>query len=490
MKKPKKKIEVLFYLIKRMSRTEKRHFKLHNQIYKGKNKDFVKLFDFLNNIKVYHGETVESFWDKNNIKRKNVSIAYLLDRITETIYSTGSHGLLTAKKMIEPHIKSFHVYLKMQLLELAYKELDKAEQIANKYEDIVILFEIYELKRHVIEITDYNEEICEPEAAISQKRSELLKKITHQENLIDILSNIYKGTPDTIDEAYSKLITYQKYYDELLIPDKINANICHFFYHYMKRNRSDASTFLINAIHLWEDNPHLIPNYISGYLTCWHNLLMILLRLKKEDLVLEYYEMFKKLPQKHREMFNDLPLNLEIGYYITLNLFDIKYMISTEKYKEVQRVTLEAKRIFERYSALIPTQDRYYLILVYASYANLLVQNYTESEHLLAQLQELPPLLNENINTEIEILKLLLLYETGNKSLVLSRTRSLHRKWKINLPTSQNVLHIIDLIRKLHLKTNQEKHSTLFKTVYEEALHIENTTSHFLPFSKWIAQKI
>jgi len=56
MKNPKKKIEIIFYLIKRMSRTDKRRFKLNNQIYKGTDKDFVRLFDFINQLRSYDTE--------------------------------------------------------------------------------------------------------------------------------------------------------------------------------------------------------------------------------------------------------------------------------------------------------------------------------------------------------------------------------------------------------------------------------------------------
>lgn len=41
------KVEIVFHLIKKMSRSDKRYFKLNNQNYK-KDKDFLKLFDYLN----------------------------------------------------------------------------------------------------------------------------------------------------------------------------------------------------------------------------------------------------------------------------------------------------------------------------------------------------------------------------------------------------------------------------------------------------------
>jgi len=72
MKMPKKKIEIVYYLIQRMSRTEKRYFKLYNQLYKGKDKDFIKLFDFLNKMPVYERNQVEEFFVKEKVTQKNI----------------------------------------------------------------------------------------------------------------------------------------------------------------------------------------------------------------------------------------------------------------------------------------------------------------------------------------------------------------------------------------------------------------------------------
>jgi len=57
VKKNKKKIkaEIVFHLIKKMSQSDKRYFKLNNHGY-NKNKDFLKLFDYLNGQKVFNIE--------------------------------------------------------------------------------------------------------------------------------------------------------------------------------------------------------------------------------------------------------------------------------------------------------------------------------------------------------------------------------------------------------------------------------------------------
>jgi len=490
MKKPKKKIEIVYYLIRRMSRAEKRHFKLYNQIYKGKNKDFIKLFDFLNNMKVYDTAIVEAFWEKKNIKQKNVCITYLLNRVTETIYLIRSHELLTVKNLIQPHLNSFYVYDKMELLELAYKELDKAEQIANKYEEINMLFEIYELKRHVGEITNFNEEICEPKALFIKKRYIAFRKFIHRENLIRMLAKIYTGTfDDKADEPYKELTTYGEYYNEFTVPDKMYFNVCNFYY-LRRRELKKALTFLADTIELYEDNAHFIPYEIGSYFTFWHNMIISGVNSDYIDLALNYYKKYKKIPQKHKEIFDNLSINTKISYYMTAHLFEIKYVILFEKYDEIKQVIQSIKKTLKQYDTSDFRHEKFYSILLRASYCNLLIENYAESEHWLIRLLNFSYPIVQRVSDEMEILKLILIYEEDNKALLKSKVRSLDRKWKINLPISQNVLHMLELLKQTLLKRNKDKLPQVFKMSHKNALQIENNIDHYLPFSKWIALKM
>ncbi len=488
MEKPKKRIEVVYYLIQRMSRTEKRHFKMYNQIYKGKDKEFLKLFDFLNNLKKYNIVAIEAFWKKENIKQKGICTTYLLSKVLEAMYASGRHEMLTVKQLIQPHINNFHVYYKTQLLKLAYKELDKAEAIADKYEEIIELFKIYELKIYVGEIANFNKEICESNAVIARKRYDVLQKLIHQDRLAHIMGRMYLEESDdkAATTAYEELTAYKKHYDEFTVSDKTNFNVCHFLYYIRRQEHEKAFAFLTFAIELCDDNPHLIPHQLNAYFAIWHNVMKVGLHPNCIDLALKYYEKYKELPQKHKKIFSNLPINVEMSYYSSLHFFEMSYAIIFEKYDKIEGFCRGIKNTLECYADSL-LREVFYLTLLYASYANLLIKNYTESEYWLGRLLSRTHLLSPAILDQIEILKLLLLYEQGNQSLIISNIRSLSRKWKITHPTAPNVLDILDLLQTIQLKRNQNELPKLFKTTYENMREREKETHSFLPFSKWIA---
>jgi len=491
MEEPKKKIEIAYYLIQRMSRTEKRYFKLYNQIYKGKNKDFIKLFDFLNSLKEYDILNVEAFLNEN-IKQKNLSIAYLLDKIIETMYSTGKDELRTVRNLVQPHLSAFYVYRKAQLFELAYKELNKAEQIAAKYEQYTILFEVYELKRYTLENTQYNEEICEPEDIILEKRSDTLRKITHQGAILSLASAIYNANAQTankIEESHEELLSYRKHYDEFGVLEKISFNLCCSLYYRSKKARRKAITFITDALKLWEDNPHLIPHQLDSYGSSWGAILVLGTYPDSIDIALEYYEMYKKLPQKHKEVFSNLPTNNEIKYYIYLYLFEIAYAILSEKYNQIASITRNIKSMIERYANSMIKEDLFYSVLLRVAYGNTLIKNYTESEYWLDQLAKAIPI-NALLKDEMELLKLILMHESNNESLLKSNIRSLQRRWDITPTASPCVLPVLELLRASLLKNKKKKLTELFDTTHKQLVQLENNVLFCLPFSKWVALKI
>jgi len=488
MKEPKKKIEIVFYLIQRMSRAEKRYFKLYNQIYKGKDTAFVKLFNLLNEMKEYDADKVKVFWKKEKIQRKSVCVAYLLDKVTETMYSVGNNELLTIKNLIQPHLNAFHVYYRLQLFKLAYNELSKAEQIADKYEVSNVLFEIYELKYHMIGVTNFNEKICESEVTIKNKCSRSLKKFVHNENLIRILFKIYKADETNLETAYQELITYERYYDEFSVLCKMHFNACHNQYHY-KKNSTQGIVFMERNIKLFEDYPHFISHQLNDYLACWHNRLITGLDEEHIDLTLKYYERHRSLPQKHKEIFDNLPINSEISYRLSGLQFGVSYAIRYGQYDEIEQINQKVKQIFEKEYTFSIYSDNVQSLLLRFAYCNLLIKNYSEGEYWTDKLLNIS-YLNPLIAEEAQVLKLLFTYEKCNESLLISNIRRLERQWKITPPVSPNVLHILKLLQKSLLKRQENNLPRLFKIAYENACQLENTKDCYIFFSRWIALKI
>lgn len=487
MHKPKTRIEITHYLIHRMSRVAKRHFKLNNQIYRGDDRNFVKLFDFLNAKKELDVIAIEAFFKKEHIKG-GACIAYLLEKVIKTIYETERYGLLFTDNLIQPHLNTFYVYCEMQLFYLAYKELDKAEEIALKYHDINKLLKIYELKREVVIATFYNEEICEPIAILSQKRTDAFQKLAHQQRLTTLLDRIY--TDIDLEEAYRELNAYEDYYDQFMVSSKIHFNFTHSIYHHRKKNPKKALIFSANCIKLWDAHPDLIVAQSSDYFAIWTQLMVVALNHESIDIAQKHYERYKQLPQIHEKLFNGLPKDMNIVYQMNTHLYTFIFILNFETYDKVNEATNNIKKTLARYGSAVIEDDVLHSILFRTAYCNLLIENYKESDYWMNRLFEHPHLVKQTIIEESEILNLLLLYARKYDSLLASRIKSLERKWKAAPPTSPNVLHMLKPLKKARLKSNQKRLPQVFKEAHEDAIRIQKTYSCQLEFSKWIATQL
>jgi len=487
MNEPKTKIEITHYLIHRMSRMAKRHFKLHNQIYKGDDRNFVKLFDFLNAKKELNVKAVEAFFEKEHIKG-NACAAYLLEKVIKTTYETMEYRLLFTENLIQPHLNTFYVYCEMQLFDLAYKELDKAEEIALKYHNTNKLFKIYELKRDVVVATLYNEEICEPVAILSQKRTDTIQKLAHQQRLTTLLDNIFIGID--LEEVYRELNAYECYYDQFMVSSKIHFNFIHSIYHHRKKNPKKALVFSTNCINLWDANPNLIAAESSDYFAIWTQLMVIALNHESIDIAQKHYERYKQLPQIHEKLFNELPEYIKIMYHMNIHLYTFIFILNFETYDKINDATNNIKKTLARYGSEVIENDILHSILFRTAYCNLLIENYNESDYWMNRLYEQQHLVKQVIIDESEILNLLLLYGRKYESLIVSRIKSLERKWKTTPPTSPNVLHMLKSLKKIRLKRNQKRLPQVFKEAHEDAIQIQKTYPCQLEFSKWIATKL
>ena len=489
MNEPRNRTEIIYYLIHRMSRVEKRHFKLQNQVHGKEDKAFIKLFDLLNNMKVYDDDALEVFWETENVQHKGTCIAYLLSKVIEIMYSKGKQDTLYVKNLIEPHIKSFHVYYRIHLLKLAYKELDKAEKIANKYNYLVGLLRILKLKELVADITADSEDISEPISAVLEKLTKVSEKITHQLYLRELAEKVYNGNPSELNEVGKELLKYEKKYDELHPKDRINFNriLARFFHR--KMNYERAFSFAILNLELWNDMPYLIQCEFYSYLVEWSNMIIAGTYIDI-GIASKHHQKYKKLPQKYKEIFSKTSTNVKIYYYMVSHLFDVICILHSEKYYEIEGVNKEVKETLRQYSPAHLKQTHFYYVLSRIFYVNILAKYYTESEYWLNQILDSSLPIIPRILEEIQICKLLINYEQNNQSLLISSIKSLERKWKISPPSSPNVLHVLKLLKKIQLKSNESNLPKLFEATYEEALQIEKNTNNRMPFSKWIAQQM
>lgn len=137
----------LFQLVKSLSKSEKRHFKLYaNRNFGGKEMKFLKLFDLLDRMKLYNEAKIKgTFSDLKPSQLSNLK-AHLYDQLMISLRLL--HHLDPAVRLHE--LVSFaHVLYSRGLYSQSLTQLEKAKGLAKKHRDSVLLLEIIEFEKQI-----------------------------------------------------------------------------------------------------------------------------------------------------------------------------------------------------------------------------------------------------------------------------------------------------------------------------------------------------
>lgn len=490
MKKPKKKIEIIFYLIQRMSRTEKRHFKLHNQLYKGKHKDFIKLFDFLNALDNYDAKKINDFFVKQKVPQKNICISYLLTKIIDSLYDEILYLTSPGKEIIAVPMRAYRAYFKMELIELAWEELIKAERLANEYNMYGELYQIHQIQREISSVMNLNKDIAISRVQTSLKQIALVEKMRIREDLAYI-SSIFMTHPfdsSEFKDAHTRLLSHN--YDDLSTEDKKIFNNIYYWYFSSTQNQKEAVKCTLRLLELYHEDGHPMISATQGYLIIWNNLLMSSLQCSDMAASQSYYEEYKLLSQKHKPLFDSLPDALIANYHLNGCLYEISCVIITKEYENIAYIDEKTITTLNKFPTSRSRSIAVIALLLRLAFGFILIRDFNRVEFWVNKLFDLPELSRSNLVEEAEILKLVLYYETEAFTLLQSHIRSLKRKWGENPPKSKNVLFLLELSHQIHLKQNRKKLPQIWKTAHNKILKIEAETTPKVLFSRWIEQKL
>ncbi len=479
MKQPKKKIEVVHYLIQRISPTEKRHFKLHNQIYKGKNKDFIKLFDFLNKMPVYERNRVEDFFTKEKVIQKNIVISYLLDKILETITSSRGEVMHGAKALVTEHVKKYSAYYHSELFELAHEELEKAEKIALKYDLLSELIDVYGYMREVIFASNSNPDEAKSLDELLGKRKVIVEKWMLKEQISDTIIQAAKGgySKPIMKEVYTKLNAMRDKYHELPTLIKINYNLSNFIYCVKSEKIKEANLYMQENVRLWEENPHFIVYEWEGYLVAWYNLIKSTSIIGNIDMGYDFLKQYQSLPQKHTKAFKKIPDKSLVSYHYMVYTLEAELSIAAQKYTDVKKMNAKVRDYIKNH----PLTDTWRVItndlLLRLIYANILIKDYKHAQYWVNVISETQDMKNARAYYDLELLKMILYYEEGLTTLQTSLLRSLNRQCNLKPTGNPNAMIIIGLMKQLQAKRKQKTSEEMWNNACQEALNIKRANA-------------
>ena len=249
-----KKSEELFYLIRSLTKSEKRYFKITSQ---GNDATgYLSLFDAIESQKEYDEAKIkEQFKDKAFIAQLTTIKNYLKQRILQSLRNY--HSKISKNAELTDILRNVEILYHKGQYTICNSELQRAEKKAENFQQDILLFHIQDWKRKVHQ-AQYPQDF-ETLRAIIKNQKNTLESTNEYIDLL--LANI---DPTQFSLSHKKSVSLQnrtlktlhKYRKQLLAehPEK-------------------AKQTLEDLIKEWDQNPELLKEYFSMYFSINNNLL-------------------------------------------------------------------------------------------------------------------------------------------------------------------------------------------------------------------------
>lgn len=339
----------LFDLIKSMSRTEKRYFKLDAQKAGGKKSNsYLKLFDALKDLEEYDEPRIfKKLKGEPLLNRLSTEKNYLYYAILKSMRSYWSEK--SAYSRIKDMILNAHYLLDRGLYEQCEKMLNKAKKLAEQYKESTSLLEINKLERTVY--------INLRVKSLKAKLEELVKE---KDEALDLLAQ-------ELEYADYKYLIFSEYIKQkrLTDPDEIqkfkinfpleevnegNIGLVHplyeyyqsqFYYYRILGEYKKLFEITLKIIEWWEIQKEFKKEYFFKYIGDLMNYVSIAYLNKRLDLIPSILD---KIENEPPNSFHEERLVFE-----TLALSKMLYFLNDGQFEAARKFVGEIESKFKKY---------------------------------------------------------------------------------------------------------------------------------------------
>ncbi|MDN5203840.1 hypothetical protein QQ008_20785 [Fulvivirgaceae bacterium BMA10] len=351
----------LFQLIKSLTQTEKRYFKLYCSS-SNVDSNYIGLFNALDNQEVFdESEIKEKFKDRKFINQLHVTKNYLSNLILKSLRSY--HSKISKNAELKDLLRDVEILFSKELFNHCHYTLLKAERIAKEYENHTAHIEILEWQRKLTLTQFGHNHDAKKLDIILHEQNIALQKLLRQNEHWDVTLKV----PTLIHDQYKDKSL--KKHPALKEQPDLQSNVL--FHHIMfsenilKGNPDRSEPYIDELIQLLEKDTDRIKEEPGSYINTLNNKISFLLFQKRWQEVLEQLDKVRRVPAR---------LNIASESKFTIRTILRTYNIELELYrdrKEAEKgITLiaEVTSFMNKYERSIP---RDYFILFWNQFANL-----------------------------------------------------------------------------------------------------------------------
>lgn len=485
----------IFSLIKTMTMSEKRHFKLYAARHViGEENKYALLFDAIEKQKSYDEDALV-----NSLEFKK-HFATLKSRLYEAILNSldSFHATSSVISQINKQLHFAEILYNKGLYEQCKKPIAKAKELAQKYECMPQLLDIYIWDVRMMHIFTF---IKTTEKELHSSFNDALSYLDDIKNTfgnIQLASSFsFKrarlGTTRPDVNYFKAIATNPLFNDEKKATTFLGKYYYHFtrcFYFFSSNNTDEALKEARNAVEQFNKNKHQIREFAGIYGMALYNLAVCYSRKLNYKQALRYIEETKLVCEKHRKT----PLNVfllasshELGINIHLGKFK-RSLILIKKIEE----KLEQSTYLEFNSKAIELYLFHNIAVTYFG-----VEDYYNSKKWVNKILNEKTDAREDLYCISKIFNIIIHYEQGNEELieylVKSSARYLYKKKRL-LEFESLIINFMQ--KQLPKIKDKNALKTAFIKLHQdyEALFEKDESSRqllqYFDFQKWIESKI
>ncbi len=419
----------LFQLIKSLTQTEKRYFKIHaSRHVLGKSNNYVRLFNAIEEQDAYDEKKIKNiFKEENFVNHFHLAKRYLHRLIKKSLINYHAESTIDAE--LKDNLRYLEVLFKKGLYEQCEKIIKESLKKANKYDKTQSALELLAWEMELMSVYSFKEEVSKHSHRIFNESVRLMdihkNFLEYKEKEIEA-SNVLNRTGFARTKA-----DIEKYNAILNLPFfKKSPNAKSFrsnyiFYgvnsicNYMCNKYANATLFAVELIEYLEKNRHQLAETPLLFVNALHSQIYYQIHFKNYNKALITIQKLRSINTSSQE------INHEIFY--TANNLEIQVYLSTGKYDQGILLAEKIQNTFEQpyFSKLNEKNSG----VLYGSLAKLYlgVARYDKAGYYLNKIFTELKNIRSDVTCILQLLRLIIHYEMGKKDLIEYSVKSTYR---------------------------------------------------------------
>ncbi|HMN04416.1 MAG TPA: hypothetical protein PKD45_01715 [Flavobacteriales bacterium] len=489
----------LFDLIKSLTKSEKRFFKLHSSLQSGE-KNYLRIFDAVDKQREYDEEAIKKQFAKETFVRhfpseKNHLYKLILKALRAFHAESSTTGVL------KQHINNIEILFGKALYEEANKMLQRAKKIARDHERFYLWYELLAWEKMLLEEAYQSGNFTNDLDALIEEEDMVLGKLRNLATYNVLYSKINyvfrSGGYVRTDEEHALV---EEISGHPLIKGKNTAlssrasTICHYtqgFCYWARRDWATSYAKFLRVREILDGHPLLKKDLPKRYVRTLYYLIQCEIELGDHAHVREDIRKLRELPDSPG--FGDTDIRLLV--FCNSFLSELRYHDRVGDHAKGVQLEAKVEEGMAYWGARLPKEYEleFYFLL---STVNFGAGRMSRALHWLNKVLNDPePMLRQDIFTYARLFNLVVHYELGNYDLLEYIVRSTQRYLSKRQRAYGVEAALIEHVKKLARSTTPAAKQALFASLRDQLDALmkdpnEGTVLKYFNICAWVDSKL